>query len=150
MGSNFHTPFSDGVQHFVAADMNAPASSLDRAISYLKNLIVHCDGNIIYHHADGRLAWDAPLRFIFNRADGQACANVVNIGSIVLLDNEFAYVDLDEVNGTTIAIQKAAIAAGSASNFITFSRVVLGYRNAVSNDFYPVALRQPWPNSVGS
>jgi hypothetical protein len=29
--------------------MNPPLAALDRAISYLKNLIVHCDGNIIYH-----------------------------------------------------------------------------------------------------
>jgi hypothetical protein len=150
MGSNFHTPYMDGVQHYNQTDMNAPFSTLDRAISYLKNLIVHCDGNIVYHPADGRLSWDAPLRFIFNRADGQACANVVNPGSIVLEDNKFAFVDLSEVNGDTIVVQEGLVTAGSASNFIAFNRVVLGYRNTVSNDFYPVALRQPWPNSVGS
>ena len=42
MGSNFHAPYADGVQQFKDGDMNPPFSSLDRAITYLKNLIVHC------------------------------------------------------------------------------------------------------------
>jgi hypothetical protein len=130
--------------------MNPPASSLDRAISYLKNLIVHCDGAIDYHPLSGILYWTGPLRFIFNRADGQACTNYADAGLIQLADNEFAYVDLDETNGAEVTVEKAAVTGGAASNFIAFNRVVLGYRNAVSNDFYPVALRQPWPNSVGS
>ena len=150
MGSNFHTPFVDGVQHFVSADMNPQASSLDRAATYLKNLIVHCDGAIEYHPMSGILYWSGALRFIFNRADGQACTNYAEIGSVQLGDNEFAYVDLDETNGTEITVQKAAVTGGAASNFITFNRVVLGYRNAVSNEFYPVALRSPLPTSVGS
>jgi hypothetical protein len=150
VGSNFHTPFSTGVQKFIAADMNAPLAELDRALSYLKNLIVHCDGAIDYHPLSGILYWTGPLRFIFNRADGQACTNYADSGLIQLADNEFAYIDLDEANGAEVTVQKAAVTGGAASNFIAFNRLVLGYRNAVSNDFYPVALRQPWPNSIGS
>jgi hypothetical protein len=74
----------------------------------------------------------------------------VNAGSIVLEDNKFAFVDLSEINGDTIVVQEGVVAAGSASNFVAYNRVVLGYRNAISNDFYPVALRSPWPNSIGS
>ena len=150
MGSNFHTPFSDGVQQYNAADMNPPAASLDLAITYLKNLIVHCDAAIDYHPLSGILYWTGTLRFIFNRADGQACTNYADPGLIQLADNEFAYADLDETNGTEITVQKAAVTGGAASNFIAFNRVVLGYRNAVSNDFYPVALKAPWPTSIGS
>ena len=150
MGANYHTPWSNGVTAWNATPMNAPLQSLDRAISYLKNLIVHCDGAIEYHPLSGILYWTGPLRFLFNATDGKACANVVDAHMIQLLDNEFAYVDLSETNGATITVEKAEVAAGSASNFIAFNRVVLGYRNAVSNDFFPVALRQPWPNTVGS
>ena len=150
MGNNFHTPWVDGVTHFNAAEVNPAFVSLDAAITKLKNLIVHCDGSIEYHPMSGILYWTGQLRFIFNATDGKACANVVDAHFVQLLDNEFAYVDLSETNGTELTVQKAAVSAGSASNFIAFNRVVLGYRNAVSNDFFPVALRQPWPNTTGS
>ena len=149
MGSNFHTPWTTSV-HYVPDEMNPPLAELDAAITKLKNLIVHCDGAIEYHPLSGILYWTGPLRFLFNATDGKACANVVDAHMIQLLDNEFAYVDLSETNGETITVQKAEVVAGSASNFIAFNRVVLGYRNAVSNDFYPVALRSPWPNTIGS
>jgi hypothetical protein len=130
--------------------MNPPLASLDKAITKLKNLIVHCDGAIEYHPLSGILYWTGPLRFAFNATNGLACVNQAAAGSVQLDDNEFAYVDLSETNGAELTVQKAAVSAGSASNFIAFNRVVLGYRNAVSNDFFPVALRQPWPNTAGS
>jgi hypothetical protein len=150
MGSNFHTSWVDGVTHFNASETNPAFVSLDAAITKLKNLIVHCDGAIEYHPMSGILYWAGPLRFIFNATDGKACVNQAAAGSVQLDDNEFAYVDLSEASGAEIVVQKAAVSAGSASNFIAFNRVVLGYRNAVSNDFFPVALRSPWPTSVGS
>jgi len=149
MGNNFFTPWSTPTT-FTPTPMNAPLISLDAAITKLKNLIVHCDGAVEYHPMSGILYWSGALRFIFNATDGKACANVVDAHMIQLADNEFAYVDLSETNGATITVEKAAVAAGSASNFIAFNRVVLGYRNAVSNDFFPIALRQPWPNTLGS
>jgi hypothetical protein len=149
MGNNYFTPWTEAVR-FVPGDMNPPLESLDRAVTKGKNLIVHCDGAIDYHPLTGALYWTGTLRFIFNATDGKACANYVVGGGIQLGDNEFAFVDLSEVNGTEIVVQKTVVAAGSASNFIAFNRIVLGYRNAVSNDFYPVALRSPWPTSAGS
>jgi hypothetical protein len=150
MGSNFHTPWVDGVTHFNAAEVNPAFVSLDAAITKGKNLIVHCDGAIDYHPLSGILYWSGVLRFIFNATDGKACTNQAAAGSVQLDDNEFAYVDLSETNGAEITVEKTAVVAGSASNFIAFNRIVLGYRNAVSNDFFPVALRSPWPNTVGS
>ena len=149
MGNNFFTPWSTSTV-YTPTPMNAPLVELDKAITKLKNVIVHCDGSIDYHPLSGILYWTGSLRFIFNATDGKACANVVDAHMIQLADNEFAYVDLSETNGATVTVEKAEIAAGSASNFIAFNRIVLGYRNAVSNDFYPVALRQPWPNTLGS
>jgi hypothetical protein len=150
MGSNFHLPWVDGTTHFNASETNPAFASLDQALTKLKNLIVHCDGAIEYHPLSGILYWTGPLRFVFNDTDGLACVNQAAADSVQLDDNEFAYVDLSEGNGAEVTVEKAAVAAGSASNFIAFNRIVLGYRNAVSNDFFPVALRQPWPNTVGS
>src|SRR4030065_155218 len=121
MGRNFHTPFTDGGQPFFAADINSPASSFARAITYLKNLIVHCDAAIDYHPLSGILYWSGALRIIFNRSDGQACTNYADPGNIQLPDNEFAYVDLSETNGAEITVQKAAVTGGAASNFIAFT-----------------------------
>lgn len=149
MGNNFFTPWSEATT-YTPTPMNAPLIELDRAITKLKNLIVHCDGVFEYHPSNGVMYWTGALRFIFNATDGKACTNYAEIGSVQLDDNEFAYVDLSETNGAEIPVQKAAVSAGSNSNFIAFNRVVLGYRNVVSNDFYPIALRSPWPTSVGS
>ena len=150
MPANYHVPWADGSTVLNAASLNPALASLDLAITYLKNLIVHCDAAIDYHPLSGILYWTGTLRFIFNRADGQACTNYADPGNIQLADNEFAYVDLSETNGAEITVQKAAVTGGAASNFIAFNRVVLGYRNAVSNDFYPAALKAPWPTSIGS
>jgi len=139
MGSNFHTPYTTATT-YTPTPMNAPLAELDRGITYQKNAIVHCDGVVTYHKLSGILSWTDNLRVIFNRADGQACANVIPAGQVMLGDNEFAYIDLDETNGAAVAVAKAAVSAGSASNFITHNRIVLGYRNAVSNEYWPVHL----------
>ena len=47
-------------------------------------------------------------------------------GSIVLSDNEFAYVDLNETNNAVVTVAKAAVTMGAASNFKTYNRLVLG------------------------
>lgn len=65
-------------------------------------------------------------------------------GSIVLSDNEFAYVDLNETNNAAVTVAKAAVTTGAASNFKTYNRLVLGYRNTLSENFYPVQQKKPW------
>lgn len=124
--------------------MNPVPSGLDRVITYLKNVIVHCDGIISYTKSTGVLAWSDVLRIHFNRADGFAILNTVSVGNITLADGEFAYVDLNETNNTVLTVVKAAITTGVASNFLAFNRVVLGYRNAASDEFFPVYLAQPF------
>jgi hypothetical protein len=150
MGNNFYTKWIDSTTKYKLADMDPPLASLDQAISYLKNIIVHCDGDIIWMPYISTLGWNGTIRILFVRSDGQATQNTIAVGSLVVNDNEFAYVDLNETNGTALTMQKAAVSAGSASNFKAHNRIVLGYRNAVSDNFYPVALRQPWPNTPGS
>jgi len=141
MGSNYHAPIVDGVNTWQAASINPIFSSLDRAVTYLKNVVVLCDGDISWNGVSGELSWTDDLYIRFNRADGQATQNVVAAGSVVLEDDEFAYVDLSEVNGATVTVAAAAFTGGAASNFLAYSRLVLGHRAAASDEFFPVALK---------
>ena len=43
-----------------------------------------------------------------------------------------------------MTVAKAAVTTGAASNFKTYNRLVLGYRNTLSDNFYPVHLKKPW------
>jgi len=140
MGSNFHTPW-DANTLYKPALMNPPLSDLDRAISYMKNAIVHCDGRIHYNAATGVLTWTGTFRILFVRADGQSIQNTVAASNITLSDNEFAYVDLSETNDAVLTMQKAAVTTAAASNFKAYNRIVFGYRNTSGDRFYPVHLR---------
>jgi len=120
--------------------VSVPFSELDRGITYLKNIMVHCDGNVIFNSYSGILLWDSTLRIVFNRTDGQAILNTVTASSISLSGNEFAYLDLNETNNTVITMAKAAISTGTASNFITYNRVVMGIRNSASGRYFKVYL----------
>jgi hypothetical protein len=126
MGDNFHTAPTSSTTWEVTP-IEAVLSTLDRGITYLKNIIVHCDGAITY--SAGTLTWAGTLRILFNRSDGKAIQNTVAASTLALSDNEFAYVDLNETDGTVLTMQKAAVTTNAASNFITYNRLVLAYRN---------------------
>lgn len=147
MGDNFFTPWIDGTTKFTAALMNAPLVEFDKAVTYIRNIMIHCDGAIAYNSGTGGLSWSDTLRIHFNRSDGDAVQNVVAVGSITLADNEFAYVTLSETNDATITVSKASITTGSASNFLVSERLVLGYRNTASNQYFPVYL---FPSTYGN
>ncbi|WP_425057972.1 hypothetical protein SCACP_25600 [Sporomusa carbonis] len=150
MGANFHTAYADGTTIFAASSMEAPLSDLDRAISYMKNVIVHSDVVINYSSASGQLTWSGTLRILFVRADGQLIQNTVAAGGITLSDNKMAYVDLSETNDATVTVYAASLTTAAASTTKAYNRLVLGYRNAASDAFYPVGLRLPVnPSIVG-
>jgi hypothetical protein len=134
MGTNFHTAW-DTSTRFSAAAMNTALSTLDRILSYLKNPIVTYDGTVTYSLLTGILTWNQPIRIIYNASDGNCIRNNVAAGNITISDNEFIYIDLSETNDAAVTIQKAAITTGAASNFITYNRLVLGYRNATTDRF---------------
>lgn len=139
MGSNFHTPWTTSTI-FKTTSMCPALASLDKGITYLKNIIVHTDGSLSYNKTTGVLTWSSVLRILFVREDGQAIQNTVNAGNITLADNEFAYVDLNETNNTVLTVSKAAVTTGSASNFKAVNRLVLAYRNTISDELFPVYL----------
>lgn len=150
MGANFHTAYADGTTIFAASSMEAPLSDLDRAISYTKNVIVHCDGVINYTSASGQLTWSGTLRILFVRADGQLIQNTVAAGGVTLSDNQMAYVDLSETNDAAVTVYAASLTTAAASTTKAYNRLVLGYRNTASDAFYPVGVKLPVnPSAVG-
>ena len=148
MGANFHTAYADGSTIFAASSMEPPLSDLDRAISYTKNVIVHCDGVINYSAASGQLTWNGTLRILFVRADGQLIQNTVATGGVTLSDNQMAYVDLSETNDAAVTVSTASLTTAAASTTKAYNRLVLGYRNTASDAFYPVNIRLPVNPSV--
>lgn len=142
MGSNFHTPYTTATKTR-ASELNVPLSDLDKAASYAKNLIIHCDGDISYDSSTGVLSWSATLRILFNTAAGLAVQNTVAAGSVTLADNEFAYVTLNETNDTALTVSTAAITTGAASGFVAVARAVLAYRNTTSDECYLVNVLHP-------
>ena len=150
MGANFHTAYADGTTIFAASSMEPPLSDLDRAISYTKNVIVHCDGVINYLASSGQLTWSGALRILFVRADGQLIQNTVATGGVTLSDNQMAYVDLSETNDAAVTVSAASLTTAAASTTKAYNRLVLGYRNTASDVFYPVNIRLPVnPSAVG-
>lgn len=148
MGANFHTAYADGTTIFAASSMEPPLSDLDRAISYTKNVIVHCDGVINYLASSGQLTWSGALRILFVRADGQLIQNTVATGGVTLSDNQMAYVDLSETNDAAVTVSAASLTTAAASTTKAYNRLVLGYRNTASDAFYPVNIRLPVNPSV--
>lgn len=140
MGNNYYTKWIDGTTSFKVADMDPPLGELDKAIGYRHNPIVHTDGLVEYDILTGKLSWNSTIRIYFNRADGDICSNTIAAGSITLSDNQFAYADLNEIDGTVITVTNASITLDAPSNTITVARVVLGYRNTATNQYFPVML----------
>ena len=138
MGTNHHTAWAAGTTSFTAAAMNPALASLDRAITYHKGALVGCDGTLSW--AAGTLTWSGTLHIYFTSTAGNAVHNSVAAGNISLADSEFAYVTLSETNNAVITVSKATIGAGSASGFMAYNILVLGYRNAVDDNFYPEEL----------
>ena len=109
MGANFHTAYADGATIFAASSMESPLSDLDRAISYGKNVIIHCDGVLDYSSGSGELTWSGVLRFLFVRTDGQLIQNTVAAGGVALSDNQMAYVDLSETSDAAVTVLAATL-----------------------------------------
>lgn len=136
MGENFHTPWVEDVSNFSATTLNDVLSTLDKALTYLKNLIIHCDGDISYSILTGKLTWDDTIRIIFTNPSGDSIQNMIVASNITLSDNEFCYVDLNEIDNSVLTVQSAAIVTDDESNTIAYNRLVLGYRNSASDRFF--------------
>ena len=117
MGSNFHTPWVNspaaGYKTWGSTSVNPTWAEFDKALTYLKNIIVGCEGALTWDSGTGVLAWDAQLTISYNRTDGQACHNHVAAGNVTLAAGQFAYCDLSETNGATITVVAGTITTGT-------------------------------------
>jgi len=142
---NYHSPYVDQNTRYVAVDLNPPLSGLDKALTYLKNVMVGCDGVVTYDSSTGKLTWTGVIHIYFNREDGLATHNSIAAGDITLSDGSFAYVTLSEVNNAVLAVASATLSPGAASNFLAYNILVLGFRNTADDMFYgslwPLVLR---------
>lgn len=86
----------------------------------------------------------------FNSAAGLAIHNTIATASIALGLGQFAYVNLSETNDQVLSMTKATIGTGAASNFITYNRLLMGYRNAVDGNFYPEELAGVFARNIVS
>jgi hypothetical protein len=142
MSENFHTPWSDSVTQYTQADMNVPLSELDEALSYLKNIMVWCEGDLSYSKGvSGELSWDGLIKLAYLDVNGNTIINKITAGSASLIDNEFIYCDLSASNDATITAEVAALGAGAAEcNFEDKNRVVLAFKSS-NDELYFVNLR---------
>lgn len=143
MGTNFHTAFSNTAPKtsFTVASMGSPLSSLDMAISKLKNVSIGGGGTITYVKATGVLSWSATINIYFNSNAGLTVINTISAGNVTLTDAQFAYVDLNETTGTALTVTAASFpSGGAASNFIAYNRLVLAYRDTASDNLCSVYL----------
>lgn len=139
----FHTSYADGTTQFTAAHMNAPLLAIDKVLGYHHNKVVYCEGNISYDLATGILAWTGIIKINFIASNGNNITNTIAAGSITLADNEYAYANLVETENSALTVAKATLPTNAASTTKTVERVVLGYRAATGDRFFPVALPTP-------
>lgn len=138
MGTNHHTAWAASATQFTAASMNPALAALDKAITYHKVAMVSCDGAVSW--SGGTLTWGGTIHIYFTREDGTAIHNSIAASNIALADDEFCYVTLSETNDAALTMAKAAVGDGSASAFKAYNILVLGFRNAADDQFYPEEL----------
>ena len=152
MGTNFHTAWINspgaGYKTWGATSLNPTWAEFDKALTYLKNIMVGCEGVLSWTPGTGVLAWSAQLTIVFNRTDGTACHNHVTAGNVTLTAGQFAYCALSETDNATITVVAGTISTGSASNFIAFNRLALAYRSASSGTLHLLALPQGWVDTT--
>jgi hypothetical protein len=153
MGTNFHTAWinkpTPGFTEFEAASMNPALAALDKAITYLKNPMVGCEGVLSWDPDTGTLSWSAQLTIVFNRDNGDACHNHVAAGNVVLAAGQFAYVTLSETDNAAVAVSTGTVTTGSPSNFIADNILVLAYRSPTSGKLHFIWLDQPFVSAEG-
>lgn len=136
MGANFHTAWAAGVTNFSADSMEPSISNLDRAITYLKNVVITCNGAITYNSTSGVLTWAGNILIFFNTAGGTQVYNSITASNITLADGEMIYVNLSETNGATVSFTKVAIGTGGVSASLAYNRLLMGYRNTTDDKLY--------------
>ena len=87
------------------------------------------------------MSWSGIIYIYFINHLGRTIQNTISVGSVVIGDNEFAYVDLNNSNGTSVSVLKSTVSLDMDSNYMATNRLVLAYRNASSDNLYLVNLK---------
>lgn len=148
MSENFHSPWVAEGTLFKTA-MGLVFKNLDDAITYIHNIIIHFDGHIFYSVITGELSWSGTIRILITNDQGDEIQNTIDSGSIILSDNDMAYVDLSYTDGTELTVYKTNILYAQPTELAISNRLVLAYRNSLSDrvfsewfDINPDALMQ--------
>lgn len=136
MGKNFIAAFT-GSSTFDPVTMSTPLEALDKALTYIKNVMVSCAGEVSV--AAGVVTWSGPISIMFTCDAGEAVHNTIVAGSITLAAGEYIFVDLNDTDGTVLTLQSATFAAG-ASPLLGINRLVLGYYDSTGG-FFPASLQ---------
>lgn len=133
--TNYHQQYDENTT-YSPNSMNPPLQALDHALTYLKNVLISCDGDINADKNTGVVTWTGNLRIMFSNAAGVIIQNTVASGTITLALGEYMYVNLNETNGTIINMAKVLPNIGTSSAPLAKERLVIAYRNALSGEFY--------------
>lgn len=153
MSGNYYTSFSTGSTGtpFTKAAFDARFGTIDRVISHHHNIQIHADGDIKWNKGTGTLTY--PKIWIHYNTSAGHVINWISSGSTTITDDKFVYVTLSTA-ATSLTLSQTTISAGSTLT-VPYNRLILGYRNATSDEFYPSpALGQKWqvnlPSTLGS
>ena len=135
---NFFTEWIASVSQFIATQMNAPFYTLDKALSYMKNIMFDCDGDITF--LNGTLTWSNTIRIAYLNEDGDTITNTIAASNIAVGAGQFAYGDLNASNGAAITVSTATVTGANTCNFGTNNRIVLAYRGS-GDEAYCVKLK---------
>lgn len=150
MSKNFFNPFTDDTTVFNASSMNLPFESFDEAITYMKNIIITCDGDIIANSVTGNFSFTGNLRILFGSPiNGNLISNIIQSALIKMDLGDCLYADLNNVNETNINLVKVKLTAGTAAPILK-NRVLIAYRNNANGEIYMANTLQKVVNGGGS
>jgi hypothetical protein len=133
MSTNFHYEWTDGSTLYKPTSLNPAWGAIDQGVTFIKNVIVSCDGTYTYSTVSGVFSWSDTIRIIFNNDDGDVVQNTIATSSVTLNDNDIIYVDLNGTNGTVLTVSKTAMTFMDGSDLIDYNRLILGYKNSSSD-----------------
>jgi len=123
--------------------MNAPFSDLDAAIANFRNILISGGGEINYNRGQsGELSWTDTITIAYTAETGVVCYNYIGSGEIGLTDDEFIYVDLNDVPDTFLTVAVGQISGEQTSEFTPHAgRLVLVVKDSTDDRLYLVNLR---------
>jgi hypothetical protein len=138
VGNNYQTGYSNTIPKttFTKTSMDIPLSLLDQAITYHKAAIMQMDGYITYTLGTTTLAWAGEIRIHFAKGDGSPAYNIISAGNVSIPAGSFAYVLLNETNGTDLTVHTSPLTTNPIP-FVPYNAVVIGHVASDTNNFFP-------------